>query len=158
MTAGDTEKNDHPDFAALSQADRLKLRSAAMLVTLAGIARGETEHRAWKFPLYLLFIAYMMAPIPIPGSNVIPMALAYGWYRLGLTKRARWAQGEISRKFNHAALVDDHRDYIRRDPENPGRFRVETWPLVVGANKTACHDIVAAKRIFTARLCRFFSP
>lgn len=145
-----------PDFAALSMADRLKLRSAAMLVTISGIARGETEHRAWKFPLYFLFIAYMAAPIPVPGSHAIPAALAYGWIRLGLTPRARWAQGEIRRNFNHAALVRDYQDYIHEVPATPGKFRVESWRLAVKANKTLYHDTVAAKRIFTSRVRDFF--
>lgn len=151
------DKDSHPDFSALTRTDRLKLRSAAMLVTISGIGKGETEHCAWKFPLYLMFIAYMAAPIPVPGSHAIPAALAYGWIRLGLTPRARWAQGEISKKFNHAALVRDHQDYIHEDPEMPGKYRVASWRLAIKANKTAYQDTVEAKRIFTARVYNFFS-
>lgn len=152
-----TENNGNsPDFSALSPMDRLKLRSAAMLVTISGIGKGETEHRAWKFPFYLLFMAYMAAPIPVPGSHAIPAALAYGWIRLGLTPRARWAQEEISKKFNHAALVHDYRDYIRADPQKPGRFYVASWKLAIQANKTVYKDTVEAKRIFTSRIRDYF--
>lgn len=158
MASSDTGHDNPLDFNSLSPADRMKLRSAAMLVSISGIAKGDTEHRAWKFPLYLLFMAYLMAPIPIPGSNLLPMALAFGWVRLGLTNRARWAQGEISRQFNHAALVDDYRDCIDPDPEKPGAFRVKTLALAVKAHQTAYQDIMAARRIFTGRIRNFFKP
>jgi len=150
------EKKLTPDFMALSRRDRLTLRSAAMLVTISSIGKGETSHRAWKFPLYLLFMAYMAAPIPVPGSHAIPAALAYGWIRLGLTPRARWAQGEISKKFNHVALVRDYKDYIQEDPDVPGKYRVASWRLAVKANKTAYQDTVEAKRIFTSRVYDLF--
>ena len=151
-----TAKNIHPVFNALSQIDRLKLRSAAAIAALAGIARGETEHRAWKFPFYLGLVTFIALPIPVPGSNAIPLALAFGWYRLGLTPQARWAQGEISKKFNHAALVEDYRDCLHETPQNSGIFKVKTWPLARKANKAAYQDMVAAKRIFTGRVRDFF--
>jgi hypothetical protein len=137
-----------PVFNALSGADRLKLKTAAMMTAISGVACDETKQAPWKFPFYCLYIGFIALPIPIPGTNMIPFMLLLGWYGLGLTERARLSNRQIKDKFNHATLVEDHKDFIREEPEASGRFRVLTVPLVIGANKIAWRDMLEAKRAF----------
>lgn len=137
-----------PVFNALSMPDRLQLRTAAMVTALSGVACDETKQSPWKFPFYGLYIGFIALPIPVPGSNLIPIGLLLGWYGLGLTERARLSDRQIREKFNHVTMVETFKDFIREDPAVPGRFHVQTVSLAVGANKIVWRDMVEAKRAF----------
>lgn len=137
-----------PVFNALSKADRLQLKTATLMTAISGVARDETKQAPWKFPFYFLYIGFIALPLPIPGTNVIPIMGLLGWYSLGLTERARLSNQQIKAKFNHATMVDDHKAFIREDPDASGRFRVQSMKLALGTNKTAWRDMMEAKRAF----------
>ncbi|MGZ9109299.1 MAG: hypothetical protein ACXW4B_10835 [Micavibrio sp.] len=146
-----------PQFRNLKLVDRFKLANAAAVEAFSGVALKDTKHSARFYPLYLAYMAYLVVPFPpIPGSRLVPTLCLYGWVRLGLTERSRRANEEINKRFNHAALVDDHRQFIHADPKSPGQFRVEGGRLTVNAYKTALRDTKEAHRIFTRRVEDFF--
>lgn len=146
-----------PRFRDLKLVDRFKLANAAAVETFSGVALKDTRYSARIYPLYLAYMAYLVVPFPpIPFSRLVPTLCLYGWVRLGLTERSRRANDEISKRFNHAALVEDHRKYIRPDPKAPGHFRVAGGPLTINSYKIALQDTREAHRIFTKRLEDFF--
>lgn len=137
-----------PVFNALSKADRLQLKTATLMTAISGVARDETKQAPWKFPFYFLYIGFIALPLPIPGTNVIPIMGLLGWYGLGLTERARQSNQQIKAKFNHATMLEEHKTFIREDPDATGGFRVQSMKLAIGANKTAWRDLMEAKRAF----------
>jgi len=137
-----------PVFNALSRPDRLQLKTATLMTAISGVARDETKQAPWKFPFYFLYIGFIALPLPIPGTNLIPIMGLLGWYSLGLTERARQSNQQIKAKFNHATMLEEHKSFIREDSAATGGFRVQTVPLAIGTNKTAWRDLMEAKRAF----------
>lgn len=141
-------KKSPPEFNDLSYIDRMKLQAAAMVTSISNIAHADTKLAPWKFPLYFLFLSFVVAPIPIPGNNAVPLLLLAFWFGLRLTPRSRWAHQLIKEKFNPVALVEDHEDFIIPSAESPKQFQVKGYELMKHANGTAWKDFKAAGRIF----------
>jgi hypothetical protein len=143
-----------PAFNALSGADKLKLRTVTGLRAFSAIVREDTRHSPWKFPFYVGYVGIMA--IPLPGTNVVPLGLLFGWYALGLTERSRWAKGQIKEKFEHETMMHDSRAFIAADPQDPQNFKVQGLALAVDGNKIAWNDLKESGRIFKHSIRDYF--
>ncbi len=124
-------------FNGLSKAGRLKLRGAAATAAVTGFVRDDVQAHPIRYPLYAAYLL-TVALVPIASATLIAgtiLLAAKGW-----TPLARRLQGSLKEAFNHAALVERHKDFISEDPEQPGKYHVRTAALTWGVTKTVLND------------------
>jgi hypothetical protein len=144
-------------FNTLSWPDRLKLHSAALMNAVTGIARDDCRQNPWRYPFYAGFIGFIMAPIPVPGANIVPMLLLVGVARTRLTPWARMADDRLMRAFNRAAVMEDHQRHVEPKPEEPARLRVRNLELARESTRQSVGDMYDATRAGWRALKRVFT-
>lgn len=139
-------------FNGLSRTDKVTLYAAVAGETLTRVAREDTQRNRWFFPLYAIPIVFILAPIPIPGANSVPLALTlgavYGWAVLGLTPDARRNHAEFKKDFSRAAMVARYEDSITADPQVPGRYQLRNVSVAWRATKEMGRNTWVAMRYF----------
>lgn len=128
------EKPNTPVFNKLSRRDRLTLISAAVVEESSRFARDDTIAHPWRASLYLGIIAFIAAPIPLPGANIGPLLLIAGMAATRLTPWARRAD-DLRRSFNSAAVMEKYSAYVTPDPDRGGAFRVRSMKLAADSGR-----------------------
>lgn len=127
-------------FNRLSMADRLKLRSAALTKALTGFARDDTATYPWRYPLYAAFIITVATPLPFPFASTILVAATLLWAKTSRSELAQRLNGRLRDSFNHAALVEEHKAFIKPDPEKTGSYRIRNLALAWDTTKKSFDD------------------
>lgn len=148
-----------PVFNQLSLGDRLTLYGAVTAKSITRIAREDVQKNRIAYPFYALPIGFILAPIPIPGSNLVPltgMALCMGgWIMLGLTQAARRNREELKRDFTAANIIEAHKAMIVPHPRRAGRFDVKNIAVTAHALKEMGKDSWEATQYFFKPLKRW---
>jgi len=130
-------------FNSLSQFDRFKLRSAAFTTALTGFAKDDTQVHPARYPLYAVYIALAIVPLPIPIGTVLIGATLL-WMQKSKTELAGQLRERLKNDFNHAALAENHKDFLYPDSEKPETYRVKNLSLLWGTTKKVGNDSWAA--------------
>ena len=135
-----------PLFNQLSLFDRCTLKSASLFKAVTRIARDDSKEHPMRYPLYAGFLGLIMAPIPLPGANIVPIALFFGMARTRLTPWARMADDRLTTAFNSAVVMEDHKHLIHPDAKQPGRYNVDNVQLAKETARTTFGDLYDATR------------
>jgi hypothetical protein len=135
-----------PLFNQLSLFDRCTLKSASLFKAVTRIARDDSKEHPLRYPLYAGFLALIMAPIPLPGANIIPIALFFGMARTRLTPWARMADDRLTTAFNSAVVMEDHKHLIHPDAKDPARYNVDNVQLAKETARVTFGDVYDATR------------
>ena len=146
-----------PLFNQLSLVDRVTLKSASLFKAVTGIARDDSKAHPWRYPFYAGFLAFIMAPIPIPGANIIPILLFFGAARTRLTPWARMADDRLTTAFNSAAVMEAHRQFIHPHASEPGRYNLKKVELAKDTARVTVGDVYDATRSGWRALKRLFT-
>lgn len=138
-----------PEFNRLSGADRLKLKSAALMTAMSGFIRDDTKKDPWKYPFYSLYLVSMVTPFPFPGATMLILVVTAGVTSLRLTPWSRQVNDRLKEAFNEKALVEAHIVFIEQDRDDPRRFYVRDIDLLRGTAKKTYDDTVEATRHFS---------
>ncbi|MBI2234479.1 MAG: hypothetical protein HYU57_05780 [Micavibrio aeruginosavorus] len=148
-----------PVFNQLSLGDRLTLYGAVTAKSITRIAREDVQKNRIAYPFYALPISFILAPIPVPGSNLVPLtglALCMGgWIALGLTQTARRNRDELKRDFAAANIIAEHKAMIIPHPHRPGGFDVRNIAVTAHTLKVMGKDSWEATRYFFRPLKRW---
>jgi hypothetical protein len=145
-----------PLFNELSLVDKFSLKSASLFKAVTRLARDDTKENPARYPFYAGFLLFVMAPIPIPGANLVPLLLFFAVARTRLTPWARMADDRLRHAFNSEAVMDAHKDMIRRDSD--GSVHLNKGALAKQTGLATLGDVYDATRSGWRALRRLFSP
>lgn len=144
-------------FNSLSLWDRVSLRGAAMMRTMARSIRDDVVARPERLALFVFPLAMMIVPMPLPGHHVISPFLMLAWSKMRLTDWARKTDDQLKEAFREHAMVRDHAEFIKMNPD--GTHDVDNAALGIHTVKEAVDD---GKHAVTAAVRRvrdiFLSP
>ena len=133
-------------FNSLSLPDRIKLRAAAFSAAMTGIVREDTERHPERFPLYILYLALLTIPTPVPGGGTAAAALVT-WGAASLkTEWSRRLRVRLADSLDGEKTVRTLRRFIVADQKNPGQWRVDNAALVWFSSSNSLQDSRVATR------------
>lgn len=127
-------------FNRLSQADRLKLRGAALTKAVTGFVRDDTERNPIRYPFYAAYLLIVGTPLPFPFAATALLGATVVWARYSKSEYAQRLNGRLKEAFNHAAMVCEHKEHMEPDPEKEGCLKVKNGALAWGTTKRAFAD------------------
>ncbi len=113
-----TDRDYASEFNRFSGIDRLKLRGSALTRALTGFAKDDTREHPGRYPLYAAWMIAFLFPF-IPGKGTAMLAATALWAGASRTSYALRLRGSIREAFNHASLMEKHKDFIEPHPEKP---------------------------------------
>ncbi len=140
-------------FNTLSKADRMQLRSVALMTAITGFVRDETLRNPWRYPLYAGYLVVVAAPVPMFGLGIMVMIATVAWAKTSKTLTARRLQSYMREAFDGAALVRRYGDMIEPAYEG-GSPAVDGRALARGAAREAAQDSRIAARYAGSALKR----
>ena len=147
-----TKKAAPVTFGELPLIDRITLYASLLTISLIRIAREDVEKWPLLYILYAMPIGFVLAPVPLPGANIIPLVgvwfIVAGWAWLGLTADARRNKAEIKRDFAPDAVIDRYRDWIIPHRFIEGKVHVQSGGVARYTGKTMWNDSKAATICF----------
>lgn len=146
-----------PLFNQLSLIDRFSLKSASMFVAITTMAREDTKENPWRYPGYASFLALVLAPIPLPGSNIIPIALFFAVARTRMTPWARMADDRMMASIKNENVMEAYKHLIHPHRQNPQRYHVDNIQLAKETARTTVGDVYDATRYAWRSLRRAFT-
>jgi hypothetical protein len=135
-----------PLFNQLSLFDRFALKSASLFKAVTGIARDDSKANPWRYPLYAGFLLLIMAPIPLPGANIVPIGIFFLMARTRLTPWARMADDRLTTAFNSEAVMEAHKHLIHPDVKDPARCNMDGIRLAKETARATLDDLYDATR------------
>lgn len=133
-----------PQFNELSLVDKFTLKSASLFKAVTRLARDDTRENPARYPFYAGFLLFLMAPIPVPGSNIIPIMLFIGATRLRFSPWARRADDRMRTAFNSASVMAAHDNLLHRDDQ--GKLRLNKIDLAKQTARATVGDLYDATR------------
>lgn len=135
-----------PLFNQLSLFDRFTLKSASTFKAVTRLARDDCKDHPLRYPFYAAFLLFIMAPIPLPGANIVPIALFFGMARTRLTPWARRADDRLMASLNSELVMEAHKHLIHPDAKDPTRHNVHNIQLAKEVGRTTLGDLYDATR------------
>ncbi|MBU0858827.1 MAG: hypothetical protein KJ667_02715 [Alphaproteobacteria bacterium] len=145
-----------PLFNELSLVDKFSLKSASLFKAVTRLARDDSKEHPARYPFYAGFLLFVMAPIPIPGANLVPLLLFFGAARTRLTPWAQMADDRLRHAFDSAAVMESHKDMIRRDSD--GAVHLNKVALAKQTGVATLGDVYDATRSGWHAFRRMFAP